>query len=178
MNASTTKKSIKMFLCLSLLLMSVSFTSAFAWRGEGGGHGGGGYHGGHYGGGYHGYGYSGWYGPAVVVGDPYYYGAPYPVYPESYVVEVAPSNPEPMAVQQVQQNVAPQSKQVPDAALNSSPEVSKESIGDTVTVYIPNANGRFTPVNLIKSKNGYSGPQGEFYPNHPTVAQLRALYGN
>ena len=117
---------------------------------------------------------------SVVVGDPYYYyGAPYPVYPESYVVEVSPSvPPEPVAVQQVQQNVAPQSKQVPDAALNSSPDVSKESVGDTVTVYIPNANGRFTAVNLIKTKNGYSGPQGEFYPNHPTVAQLRALYGN
>jgi len=184
MNAEMIKKSIKTFLCLSLLIMSVSFTGAFAWRGEGGGgHGGGGfhgggYHGGHYGGGYHGYG--GWYGPSVVVGDPYYYyGAPYPVYPESYVVEVSPSvPPEPATVQQAQQNVAHQPKQAPDATLNSSPDISKESVGDTVTVYIPNANGRFTAVNLIKTKNGYSGPQGEFYPNHPTVAQLRALYGN
>ena len=56
----------------------------------------------------------------------YYYAAPYPVYPESYVVEVSPSvPPEPVAVQQVQQNVAPQSKQVPDAALNSSPMFPK-----------------------------------------------------
>jgi hypothetical protein len=53
-----------------------------------------------------------------------------------------------------------------------------ESVGDSVTLYVPNSKGRFTAVTLIKRANGYSGPQGEFYPNNPTIAQLRAIYGN
>jgi hypothetical protein len=49
---------------------------------------------------------------------------------------------------------------------------------DTVTINIPNLKGGFTPVRLIKHKNGYFGPQGEFYTGHPTVAALKALYGD
>jgi len=50
--------------------------------------------------------------------------------------------------------------------------------GETVTINVPNSNGSFTPITLVKRGNGYVGPQGEYYPGHPTVEQLRALYGN
>ena len=46
------------------------------------------------------------------------------------------------------------------------------------TVSIPNSNGTFTAVKLTKHGKGYLGPQGEFYIGHPTVAQLKALYGD
>jgi hypothetical protein len=46
-----------------------------------------------------------------------------------------------------------------------------------VTVNVPNTNGSFTPVTLIKQKDGYIGPQGEYYPGNPTVDQLKVLYG-
>ncbi len=47
----------------------------------------------------------------------------------------------------------------------------------TVVINVPNSNGSFTPVTLIKQKNGYIGPQGEYYSDNPTVEQLRVLYG-
>ncbi len=49
--------------------------------------------------------------------------------------------------------------------------------GEPVTVNIPNSDGTYTPVKLFKHRNGYKGPQGEFYEGHPTVEQLKALYG-
>jgi hypothetical protein len=48
---------------------------------------------------------------------------------------------------------------------------------ETVTINVPNSNGSFTPVTLVKRGNGYIGPQGEYYPGHPTLEQLRMLYG-
>jgi hypothetical protein len=48
---------------------------------------------------------------------------------------------------------------------------------ESITVNIPNSNGSFTPVTLVKQNGGYVGPQGEFYPSHPTVEQLKVLYG-
>lgn len=51
-------------------------------------------------------------------------------------------------------------------------------VRETATVNIPNSRGGYTPVILKKTANGYIGPQGEYYPEHPTVEQLRTLYGN
>lgn len=48
---------------------------------------------------------------------------------------------------------------------------------DTVTVNVPNAHGGYTPVKLVKIDRGYLGPNGEFYQGHPTIAQLKSLYG-
>jgi len=48
---------------------------------------------------------------------------------------------------------------------------------ETVTVNVPNSNGSYTPVTLVKYNNGYIGPQGEYYSGNPSVSQLRALYG-
>lgn len=49
--------------------------------------------------------------------------------------------------------------------------------GETVTVNVPNANGSYTAVTLVRRNNGYVGPQGEFYLGNPTVDQLKTLYG-
>jgi len=49
--------------------------------------------------------------------------------------------------------------------------------GDTVTVNVPNSNGGYTSVVLKRSGNGYLGPQGEYYDQVPTTAQLQAMYG-
>jgi len=55
--------------------------------------------------------------------------------------------------------------------------VSNVGYADKMTVNVPNSNGSFTPVELIRSGNGYIGPQGEYYPANPTVNQLKVLYG-
>jgi hypothetical protein len=49
--------------------------------------------------------------------------------------------------------------------------------GDTVTVNVPNSNGGYTAVVLRRSGNGYVGPQGEYYDQVPSTAQLQAMYG-
>jgi hypothetical protein len=47
----------------------------------------------------------------------------------------------------------------------------------TVTINIPNSDGSYTVVKLVKHDDGYIGPQGEYYSGHPTVEQLKVLYG-
>jgi hypothetical protein len=47
---------------------------------------------------------------------------------------------------------------------------------DSFPVNIPNSNGSYTTVVIKKSGNGYVGPQGEFYAQFPTIAQLKAMY--
>ena len=49
--------------------------------------------------------------------------------------------------------------------------------GDTVTVNVPDSNGGYTAVVLKRSGTGYVGPQGEYYDQIPTTAQLQAMYG-
>ena len=49
--------------------------------------------------------------------------------------------------------------------------------GQTVTINVPNYNGSYTSITLVRRGSGYVGPQGEYYPDHPTVEQLRVLYG-
>lgn len=56
-------------------------------------------------------------------------------------------------------------------------EPAQGTSGDKVTINVPNANGSFTSVILVKHGNGYIGPQGEYYPGNPSVEQLKALYG-
>ena len=50
-------------------------------------------------------------------------------------------------------------------------------VGDTVTVNVANSNGGYTAIVLKRSGNGYVGPQGEYYDQIPTTAQLQAMYG-
>lgn len=50
-------------------------------------------------------------------------------------------------------------------------------IPETLIVNIPNSRGGYTAVTLKRSGNGFVGPQGEYYTEHPTVEQLKILYG-
>jgi hypothetical protein len=63
---------------------------------------------------------------------------------------------------------------MPQAATQVAPQAPER---ETVTINVPNSDGSFIPITLLKSNNGYTGPQGEYYEGHPTVAQLKALYG-
>lgn len=48
---------------------------------------------------------------------------------------------------------------------------------DSFTVNIPNALGGYSPVVIKRLNNGFVGPQGEFYPEFPSVEQLKVMYG-
>jgi hypothetical protein len=100
------------------------------------------------------------YNVVMINGDTYYYhnGAYYRTCPSGYMVVSAPVV------------AAPQNVYIKTAANNSRSE-------RTTLVNIPNSNGSYTPVVLQKSGNGYVGPQGEYYPDNPTVEQLQVLYG-
>jgi len=66
----------------------------------------------------------------------------------------------------------------PVVVAQPAPVVPSETYsGDTVTVNVPNSNGGYTAVVLKRSGNGYLGPQGEYYDQVPTTAQLQAMYG-
>jgi hypothetical protein len=100
----------------------------------------------------------------IIGGLPYYfyddiYFSPCPV---GYIVVPAPDADDSASV------VVPES--------NSAPASNSEE-GSTITINIPNSKGGFKPIKLTKKDGGYVGPQGEFYPGHPSVAQLKALYG-
>ena len=175
-----TKKILKskvLVVVVLLLAFTVSYSpNAFAW----GGHGGHGGHGHYYyrGGSWYG---SGWFwggfaaalavGTIVATLPPYYEtvyvnGAPYYYYdsiyyrPASYggyIVVPAPATTTVVATSAVTQ-----------------PRVTS---GEAIVINIPNASGGYTPVTLTKHNTGYIGPQGEYYEGHPTVEQLRVLYG-
>jgi hypothetical protein len=134
------------------------------------------------------------YSTFVVGGIPYYYfdGYYFRSCPSGYVVVEAPSVPSVSAQEPAAKN---QPTEVPNQASSSASKQQSgstvsgtqeskapsgaiaSSSGDALTVNIPNTNGGFTTVKLTKVKDGYKGPQGEFYPNHPTVDELRVLYG-
>ncbi|MDE2028008.1 MAG: hypothetical protein KGK03_03420 [Candidatus Omnitrophica bacterium] len=50
------------------------------------------------------------------------------------------------------------------------------SLQGTVTIGIPNNSGGYTNIRLQVVPNGYIGPQGEFYPQFPSLIQLQAIY--
>jgi len=114
------------------------------------------------------------YETVYVGGAPYYYydSVYYRPYSTGYIVVPAPTA-APAVVAPVFTAVvtAPAATTVP--VVTQPKTVSNE----TAVINIPNANGGYTPVILTKYKTGYIGPQGEYYDGHPTVAQLRVLYG-
>ena len=64
------------------------------------------------------------------------------------------------------------------APITAAPAVQPQvQIPETLIVNIPNSKGGYTSVTMKKLGNGFIGPQGEYYPGHPTVAQLKVLYG-
>lgn len=63
----------------------------------------------------------------------------------------------------------------PTQVVSSNPQ-SIEAPEKTVVVPVPNPNGSYIPVTLQKYSDGYVGPNGEFYPDYPTIDQLKAMY--
>ena len=45
------------------------------------------------------------------------------------------------------------------------------------TVNILNDKGSYTAVRIVRSKEGFVGPQGEYYTEFPKVEQLKVMYG-
>lgn len=66
---------------------------------------------------------------------------------------------------------------VPAPVVNQSVAATQNLSGERVSINIPNFNGSYTTIVLVKQGGGYVGPQGEYYPGNPTIEQLRALYG-
>ncbi len=109
----------------------------------------------------------------VTVGDVKYYyydNVYYTTCPSGYIVVPAPAA-TPDVVSTPAEKAVPTEKAAPA-------EQPQASSGETVVINIPNAAGGYTPVTLVKDKDGYIGPQGEYYQGHPTVDQLKVLYGN
>ncbi len=108
-----------------------------------------------------------YYETVYVRGAPYYYydNVYYRPYSSGYIVVPAPATAVVVAA--------------PSAVVESAPTVIQANVasGEAVVINIPNAGGGYTPVRLTRHKTGYLGPQGEYYEGHPTVDQLRVLYG-
>jgi hypothetical protein len=165
------------------LVFILTVSGLFAFRGRGGYH----WHGGHW---YHYYGPH-WFGfdvavSALTIGavvetlPPGYTtfivgGAPYYCYdslyyrpiPEGFVVVQPPV-------------IAASNGESPVPTVSYPPPAFDENQArgnEKITINVPNSKGGFTPVTLKKYKNGYIGPQGEYYEGNPTIAQLKVLYG-
>jgi hypothetical protein len=93
-------------------------------------------------------------------------------YSSGYMVVAGPAN----AIVEVPTLLEPDQAQ--GTISGTHPVQSKSTSHDTTTINVPNSKGGFTQVTLVKNKNGYVGPQGEFYDIHPTVDELKLLYGN
>jgi hypothetical protein len=100
----------------------------------------------------------------------YYYGINYDFLPSNYVIVTSPED---ITIPSLEPT--PVYKETDTSAEIST---APENNGNTITINIPNSNGGFTPVVLTKFNDGYKGPQGEYYEGHPTVEELKALYGN
>ncbi len=55
--------------------------------------------------------------------------------------------------------------------------VPSDTEPDTLKVNIPNSHGGYNPVVIRRSGKGFTGPQGEYYNDFPTVEQLKVMYG-
>ena len=85
--------------------------------------------------------------------------------------------PAPVVYEQPQQVVVAQPVQQVVVAQPAPAVVAASPVDqDSFPVNVPNNTGGYTTVLIKKSGNGYVGPQGEFYANFPSVAQLKAMY--
>ena len=181
------KNKFKLLLAgLFCLIFMISASNLSAWRGYGHYYRYGGWYGGWY----------GWYGPRVVyyVGMPsgvivdflpsgystvIVGGVPYYCYNNVYYKEL-PDEDGYVVVPNPSANSDEQSASATSPTASSSTTITPKAAGKSankITINIPNAHGGFTPVTLNKFKNGYIGPQGEFYEGKPSIEQLKVLYG-
>lgn len=105
--------------------------------------------------------------------------------PNGYVVTAPPAVPVlPAAIAPAAAPIAPATTYTPPAVPQPAPPNSQaasanaadETKIDTFEIHIPNGDGSFTLITLKKTGTGFLGPQGEFYPDHPTVDQLKERY--
>jgi len=109
--------------------------------------------------------------------NPFYSDAYCEVLPDGYIVvpvSDVDSSQQAAAAADPNQQAAEQEEALPQAPPSAKALANSK---DKITINIPNSHGGFTPVILKKYKNGYIGPQGEYYPGKPTVQQLSVLYG-
>ena len=63
-------------------------------------------------------------------------------------------------------------------AVASSAQPAPGTVQRETVINVQNKNGSYTPVTLQLANSGmYIGPQGEIYPNLPTMQQLQSMYG-
>jgi len=69
----------------------------------------------------------------------------------------------------------------PDQSVQTTPATPESTEtsdpANSFTVNVPNSQGGYTAVIITKSGEGYKGPNGEYYSQFPTVAQLQSVYG-
>ena len=114
------------------------------------------------------------YVPVAANGVTYYTadGIYYQYTPQGYVLVQQPQN-----VTVMQQTPPPAPANTGTVVEKVIPSAPVEKTDKTFTINVPNIKGGFTAVTLKKTANGYTGPQGEFYPDIPSVEQLQAMYG-
>lgn len=130
------------------------------------------------------YGWRGFYDPFLFMDGPFYYFPFYPYaitynYPgssDSYYYDPILDRYEPVSAP-LEITGRPTDLPTAVAAAPASISSTAEASSGTVTINIPNSKGGFTPVVLKKYKDGYLGPQNEYYKGNPTVEQLKLLYG-
>ena len=66
---------------------------------------------------------------------------------------------------------------VPMPGVSQNVIATQNLSGEKVPINIPNSNGSYTTIMLVKQGDGYLGPQGEYYSDNPTIEQLKTLYG-
>lgn len=115
------------------------------------------------------------YTTVVVKGVPYYYydNAYFQVYPSGGYVVI----PSPVAVS-ADVPKATESAVITASTITNVGSNLPATQQDIFTVNIPNSKGGYTPVALKRVKGGFTGPQGEFYQEFPSVEQLKVMYGN
>ncbi len=103
--------------------------------------------------------------------------------PQQVVVQQPAPQQQVVMQQPVQQQPAVQAVSAPQQQNYNAPPAypsaltpAPKSDSSTYDIYLPNGNGTFTLVQLSKTGNGYLGPQGEYYPEHPTMDQLKERY--
>ena len=72
----------------------------------------------------------------------------------------------------------PQTALIAEAPKADSTHAGHSENPDNLVVNIPCPDGSSTQVKLQKHHDGYVGPQGEFYPGRPGIAELKTLYGH
>lgn len=118
----------------------------------------------------------------LVNNRPYYvYGYTYyDVTPAGYMVvnppAYAPQTITPVIAQSTVLPAPQPAAAVPQVQAAPAAPAENPSNLDTIEIHLPNGDGTFTLIKLKQTATGFLGPQGEFYPDHPTVDQLKERY--